>query len=109
MAKTHCRHSQRLSAVMASETVTTCLPAHATARTRAYRRANWLRGIKPGREGGPPLDPALFPCHLLQCYAVRVPFSAFEKGPLSLWHSELLIRIRGCGPHPERALGKNVI
>src|SRR3954462_817488 len=42
MAKTHSSHSQRLTAVMASEKVTSCLPGQFTARTWAYRRGNWL-------------------------------------------------------------------
>src|SRR5271157_694390 len=42
MAKTHSSHSQRLTAVMASEKVTPFLPSHCTARTRAYCLGNWL-------------------------------------------------------------------
>src|ERR1019366_2893582 len=42
MAKTHSTHSQRLTAVMASENVTSFLPGHSTARSRAYFLGNWL-------------------------------------------------------------------
>src|SRR3954451_12893033 len=35
IAKTHSTHSQRLTAVMASENVTSCFPAQSTARTPA--------------------------------------------------------------------------
>jgi hypothetical protein len=42
MAKTHSSHGQRLTAVMASEKVTSRLPGQSTARARAYRFGNWL-------------------------------------------------------------------
>src|SRR5436190_8431412 len=42
IAKTHSTHSQRLTAAMASENVTSCFPAQSTARTPAYRLGNWL-------------------------------------------------------------------
>src|SRR5437588_5962631 len=42
IAKTHSTHSQRLTAVMASENVTSCFPSHSTARSRAYRLGSWL-------------------------------------------------------------------
>src|SRR5262249_49521612 len=42
IAKTHCCHSQRLTAVMASEKVMSCLPGQSTTRTWVYRRGNWL-------------------------------------------------------------------
>src|SRR5260221_6296439 len=42
MEKTHSSHSQRLTAVMVSENVTSVFPSHWTARTRAYRLGNWL-------------------------------------------------------------------
>jgi hypothetical protein len=44
MAKTHSSHSQRLTAVMASEKVTSSLPGHCTARSRADRLGNcWYK------------------------------------------------------------------
>jgi hypothetical protein len=42
MAKTHSSHSQRLTAVMASEKVTSSFRAQSTARTRAYLLGSWL-------------------------------------------------------------------
>jgi hypothetical protein len=40
--KNHSRHSQRRTAVRASENVTSCLPSHSIARSRAYRRGKRL-------------------------------------------------------------------
>ena len=56
IAKTHSTHSQRLTAVMASENVTSCFPAQSTPRTPAYRLGNWLTspppGVRPEQAGG---------------------------------------------------------